>query len=77
MKCSRLDNKMGYTNPCNDPQRPPTGPNYSQRAPTSPNDLQRSKLLLQLPPTTQIIIITSSNDPQINTIHQYAYPMHF
>ena len=29
---------MGYTNPCNDPQRPPTGPNDPQRAPMISND---------------------------------------
>ena len=39
----------------------------------SPNDLQRSKLLLQRPPMIQNIIITSSNDPKINTINHYAY----
>ena len=61
IKCN-LD--AGYTNPCNDPQRAPTGPNDSQRAPTRPNDLQRSKLLLQRPPTTQIITPTAPNDPK-------------
>ena len=33
-----LRNNSGYTNPCNDPQRPPTGPNDSQRAPMTSND---------------------------------------
>ena len=71
---------MGYTNPCNEPQRPPTGPNDPQRAPMTSNDPnyysngpQRPKLLLQRPPTTQNIIITSSNDPKINTITTHMH----
>ena len=62
---------MGYTNPCNDPQRAPMTPNEPQRAPITSNDQnyysngpQRPKLLLQRPPTIQNIIITSSNDPK-------------
>ena len=87
----------GYTNPCNEPQRPPTGPNGPQRPPTTPNEPQwpptiqintptapndpnyysngpqRPKLLLQRPPTIQNIIITSSNDPKINTITTHMH----